>query len=115
MTRLGLEPHPYELARFISYGGRRPDQMKEFVTAHRAKHGDKAMWAMHELTATQEGTGLTVLRPEARRVCRALLGPAPESEEYAHYWSVLQKCEPPADQQPPPRAGAGGRGRGRGR
>ncbi len=123
VTRLGLESHLYELARYVNYGGKRPDQMKEFMAGHRARHGDKAMWAMHELTATQEGTGLTVLRPEARRVCRALLGPAPESEEYQAYWK-RNGCEPPPEHQPPPpspepEAEAGKakkpRGRGRGR
>src|SRR3954454_24242802 len=34
-TRLYLEPHLHELARFISYGGRRPDQMKAFMAKHK--------------------------------------------------------------------------------
>ena len=67
------EPHLHELARFVSYGGKRPDQVKDFMAGHRQRHGDKAMRAMHELTATDSESGLAVLRPALpdRRRCRS--------------------------------------------
>ncbi len=99
--RLYQEPHLYELARFISYAGKRPDQVKACMAKHRDKHGDKAMWAVHELTAMDKDTNMTVLRPEANRACRVLLGPAPGSEEYSEHWRKMG-CEPPAEHQPPP-------------
>lgn len=71
------------------------------MAGHRERDGDKAMLAMHEMTATDPDTGLTVLRPEARRSCRVLLGPPPESEEYAAHWQ-RNGCEPPPEHRPPP-------------
>ena len=103
IQRLCQEPRLHELARFISYGGKRPDQVEEFMAGQRASHGDKAMWAMHELTATGPESGLTVLRPEALRACRVLLGPAPDSDEYAAYWQK-QGCAPPEGHLTPPPA-----------
>jgi hypothetical protein len=67
---------------------------------HKQRHGDKSMWAMHELTTTDKDTNLTVLRPEVIRACRVLLGPVPGSEEYPAYWRKMGK-EPPAEHQPP--------------
>lgn len=99
-TRLYLQPHLYELARFVSYGGKRCDQMRVFMKAHREKHGDKSIWALHELTTIDKDTNLTVLRPQVIRACRVLLGPVPGSEEYPSYWA-RQGCEPPADHLPP--------------
>ncbi len=98
--RLYQEPHLHELAKFVSYGGKRPDQIKAFMGRHEEKHGDKAKWAMIELTKRDEQTGLTVLRPEAKRACRVLLGPTPDSEEYKDHWRKMG-CEPPAEHQPP--------------
>lgn len=90
----------YALARFISYGGRRADQVRAFLAGHRETYGEAALSALHELTMIDERSCLTVLRPAARKACRVLLGPAPESDEYARYWQ-LQGSEPPAHDQPP--------------
>jgi DNA-binding transcriptional MerR regulator len=98
--RLYQERCLYELARFISYGGRRIEQVREFMAGHSQRHGQKAGSALSELTMMEERTGLTVLRPEARKACRVLLGPPPESPEYQRYWQ-LQQCPPPAEHQPP--------------
>lgn len=98
-TRLYQERHLHELARFVSYGGRRADQVKAFMVGHKERHGDKAMWALIELTEEDKATGLTVLRPEAKKACRVLLGPSPGSEEYEGYWPK-QGCEPPAEHLP---------------
>lgn len=100
VVRLEREPHLYELARFVSFGGKRPDQMKAFMEQHREKYGSKSMWALQTLTTHDERTGLTELRPDAKRACRVLLGPTPDSDEYSAYWKK-RGTEPPADHQPP--------------
>jgi hypothetical protein len=102
VVRLYEEPCLYELARWVSYGGRRHEQVREFLAGHRRKYGDKATWALHQLTTTDSGSNLTVLRPEARRACRVLLGPAPESEEYPAYWERQGRPPPPEHLPPPP-------------
>jgi hypothetical protein len=100
-ARLYQERALYELARFISYGGRRTEDVKAFMAEHARKYGQAAMRALHELTMADGRTQLTVLRPGARKACRVLLGPPPESEEYERYWKVLQERQPPAEHQPP--------------
>ena len=46
---------------------------------------DKVMWALVELTAKDEKTGLTVLKPDVRKLCQGLLGPAPEDDDYERF------------------------------
>jgi hypothetical protein len=116
VLRLYFQPHMHELTRFISYGGKREKQVKEKCDELRERFGDqKVMWAMHELTTKDEATGLTVLRPNVRKLCWQLLGPAPEHEEYESYWAHKRK-DPPADHQPPgPEEESKPKRRGRGR
>jgi hypothetical protein len=100
-VRLYQDRWLHELARFISYGGRTHESVRQFMVGHREKHSEeKALWALQELTKTDEATGLTVLRPEARKACRVLLGPPPDSPEYADYWRKNQ-CDPPPEHQAP--------------
>jgi hypothetical protein len=67
------------------------------------RHGTGAIaLALSELTMADEKTGLTVLRPEARRRCGQLLGPPPEDADYEDYWQGREK---PAHHQPPAQAG----------
>lgn len=101
-VRLYQEPCLYELARFLSYGGKTDVQFMEFFAGHKAKYGERAALAMRQIALIEPGTNLWVLRPEARKACRVLLGPAPESEEYQDYWT-RQGREPPAEHQAPPR------------
>lgn len=100
-SKLYWIPAYHELARFISYGGKRTKDVKEKCDELRKQFGDeKVMWALHELTTTDEQTGLTVLRPEARKLSRQLLGPPPEDPDYENYWRINRR-EPPPDHQPP--------------
>lgn len=99
--RLYFQPHLHELARYISYGGKHEKDVKEKCDELRSRHGDqKVMWAVHELTTKDEKTGLTVLRPEVRKICKQLLGPAPEDDDYARFWEVNRRT-PPLEHQPP--------------
>lgn len=101
--RLFREPQLYELARFVSYGGRRDNELKAKVEEMREQHtGNKMMWALVELTKKDEATGLTVLKPEVRKLCRGLLGPAPEDDDYQRYWDVNKRTPPPEHQPPEP-------------
>lgn len=118
-ARLYWRPHYYELARYVSYGGKRDEDVREKLAEMRSRFGDeKVAAAAAELTACDEATRL-VLSPAARAACRQLLGPAPEDPDYADYYRANLR-EPPAEHQPPgPEAEAGPgpkrRGRGRGR
>ena len=99
--RLFFQPHLTEMARFISYGGKREKDVKEKCDDMRSRFGDqKVMWAVQELTTRDEKSGLTVLRPVVRKLCRGLLGPAPEDADYRRYYDV-NKREAPAEHQPP--------------
>jgi hypothetical protein len=89
-----------EVARFISYGGRTSEQVRQFMTRHRERYGDRAAWAFRELTTIQNRTHLTVLNPKARRSCRVLLGPPPESPKYQEYWQ-RQGQNPPVEHRTP--------------
>jgi hypothetical protein len=101
--RLFREELLYELARFVSYGGRKDDELRVKCDDMRERFGkDKVMWSLMELTAKDEKSGLTVLKPEVRKLCKGLLGPAPEDEEYSRYWSVNKRTPPPEHQPPSP-------------
>jgi hypothetical protein len=101
--RLFRDAPLYELARYISYGGRRDAELKAKVEEMRTEHtGNKMMWALVELTTKDEATGLTVLKPDVRKLCKGLLGPAPEDDEYQRYWSVNKRTPPPEHQPPAP-------------
>lgn len=99
--RLNFQAHLHELARFISYGGRREKDVEEKCAELRQQFGEeKVRAAMHELTMKDEATGLRVLNPYTRKLCRGLLGPAPEDEDYARYYEINRR-EPVAEHQPP--------------
>jgi hypothetical protein len=101
--RLFREPQLYELARFVSYGGRRDKKLKAKCEEMREQHtGNKVMWALVELTTKDEKTGLTVLKPDVRKLCRGLLGPAPEDDDYERYYAVNERTPPPEHQPPAP-------------
>ena len=101
--RLWRDEHLYELARFVSYGGRRDKELRAACDDMRERFGkDKVMWALVELTQKDEATGLTVLKPDVRKLCRGLLGPAPENDDYDRYWSVNKRTPPPEHQPPAP-------------
>jgi hypothetical protein len=87
----------------LSYGGRRDEELRAACDDMREKFGkDKVMWALVELTTKDEKSGLTVLKPEVRKLCKGLLGPAPEDDEYSRYWSVNKRTPPPEHQPPAP-------------
>lgn len=89
------------MAKAVSYGGRKACDLRDEMAAMSAKYGNGPVaLAFSDVTMTDPATGLTVLKPEARRACRVLLGPPPESEEYSTYWR-RQGCEPPAAHRPP--------------
>ena len=99
--RLHFQPHMHELVRYISYGGKREKEVLEKCLEMQGRFGqEKVMQALGELTMREEKSGLTVLRPEVRSMCRQILGPAPEAADYEHYWSINRRT-PPADHQPP--------------
>ena len=70
-----------------------------YVAAAYAITAAMFIWYWRQLV--RRPASIAVLRPDARKACRVLLGPVPESEEYEHYWNVLQKRQPPAEHQPP--------------
>jgi hypothetical protein len=116
--RLYFRPALAELARFVSYGGKRESDVWARWQELRARFGDnKVKGAVEELTVRDVKSGLTVLRPEVRRLCGQLLGPAPEDPGYEDYWRQSGRT-PPADHQPPPPGeespASPRRGRGRG-
>lgn len=99
--RLYHDPVLYTVARLISYGGAYAGDLQEPLKPLAEKHGSGQVGlAINELTLFDAATGLTVLRPEVRKICRGLLGPAPESDEYADYWKTNGRT-PPANHQPP--------------
>jgi hypothetical protein len=99
VMRLYSEPPLYEVARLVSYGGVTTDDLRDRLKPLAERYGTGAIaLALSELTMTDEKTGLTVLRPEARRRCGQLLGPAPEDPDYEDYWQGREK---PAHHQPP--------------
>ena len=103
LMRLYRLPVLYDLARFVSYGGRRTDQMREFLAGHSQKYGDgKAMMALHEMTCEDKETGLTVLTWYAKQLCRCLLGPAPDDPGYEANWQgrTTPDCHRPPPLQP---------------
>lgn len=68
------------LGRSAGRGGKREKQVKEKCDELQSRFGDqKVMWALHELTMKDEATGLTVLRPNVRKLCFQLLGPEEEA------------------------------------
>lgn len=114
--RLNRVPVLYELARAVSYGGKRPGQLKEKCAELSGRYGDTAvMMAMHELTMLDPKTNLTVLRPEARKLCWQLLGPPPEHPDYQDYYTVNKRTPPAEHQPPPPEEEPAPKKRGRGR
>jgi hypothetical protein len=88
--RLYSEPHLYELARAVGYGGKTVAEMRPVVKILIAVHGaDKIAEALQELTIMERDTNRTVLLPHVRKLCFKLLGPAPEHPQhdevrYAH-------------------------------
>jgi hypothetical protein len=85
--RLFRDPQLYELARYISYGGRRDAELKAKVEEMRAEHsGKQMMWPLIELTPKEEAKGLAILEPAARKLYKGLLGPMSEVDEYERYW-----------------------------
>jgi hypothetical protein len=105
--RLWSDKELYELARYVSYGGRRDKELRAKCDDMREEFGkDKVMWAMVELTTKDEKSGLTVLKPDVRKLCRGLLGPAPEDDDYQRYWSVNKRTPPPEHQPPAPEVDA---------
>ncbi len=99
-VRLYQDPCMYELARFLSYGGRTHEQLTEFRRGHKERYAERADLALRQIALVEAGMNLWVLRPEARKACRVLLGPPPESEEYQDYWR-RQGCPPPPEHQAP--------------
>lgn len=101
LIRLYYQPCLTELARFVSYGGRRDKDVKGKCDELRSRFGDQQVTlAVRELTVKDEKSGLTVLRPNVRKLCWQLLGPQPEHPEYESYWAHKRR-EPPAEHQPP--------------
>jgi hypothetical protein len=79
LIRLYQQPVLYELARAVSYGGKRPGQLKDKCAELAEKYGQHAVtMAFTELTMLEKDTVLTVLRPEARKACWQLRGSPPE-------------------------------------
>ena len=105
--RLNFQAHLHELARAISYGGKRDKEVRGICDDLRSRFGEeKVTAALHELTTRDEESGLTVLSPHTRKLCRGLLGPAPEDDEYARYWSVNKRTPPPEHRPPAPQVEA---------
>jgi hypothetical protein len=100
--RLSSQPLLAELVRFISYGGKRLQDVRARRAEMAARLGEEEVrQALHELTTREERSGLVVLRPGVRPLCRQVLGPPPEDPRYEEYWRSSQRT-PPADHQPPP-------------
>ena len=79
VLRLYSEPHLYELARAVGYGGKSDAEMRPLVKKLIAAHGAlKLSEALQELTVMERETNRTVLLPHVRKMCFQLLGPAPE-------------------------------------
>jgi hypothetical protein len=74
----GLRTSLGKLLAAVDDPGHQPAKQRE-------KYGDRATWALHELTVIDRDANLAVLRPEARKACRVLLGPPLESEEYVRH------------------------------
>lgn len=86
-TRLYLDRHLWELARFVGYCGKTPEEFAAFLERHEAEHGrPKSLEASLDLTTTDKESKRVVLWPHARRACRVLLGPPPGDPEYDDYW-----------------------------
>src|SRR5262245_35376466 len=99
-TRLYLDRHLWELARFIGYAGKTPGEMDAFMLEHQAEHGEaRAQEARYDLTTTDRASGRVVLWPHAKRACRVLLGPLPGSPGYEDYWRRRGE-EPPLEDRP---------------
>jgi hypothetical protein len=89
-----------EIVKPVNYGGKRHGQLRGKLAELPERCGNGAVaLAFSELTMADPATNLTVLRPEARRLCGQLLGPAPEDPYYSTYW---EGRTPPAAHKPPP-------------
>jgi hypothetical protein len=97
--RINRQPVLYELARAVSYGGRKSGELRDVMAGMAKKYGSGPVaLAFSELTMTDTATMLTVLRPEVRKVCRQIMGPPPEDPYYSTYW---EGRTPPASHKPP--------------
>jgi hypothetical protein len=98
--RINREPVLYELARAVGYGGKRTGDLREKCDDLAKRYGNHAVtMAFTELTMA-DPTGLTVLRPNVRPLCRQFMGPVPEDPGYAAYWAERGR-EPPPEHKPP--------------
>ena len=77
--RLYFQPCFYQLARLVGYDGLAEQVMNERLKPLRERFGDADVGrAIGELLVYDEAAKKYALTPQARKVCRALLGVPPE-------------------------------------
>jgi hypothetical protein len=102
--RLAFQPNLAELARYVSYGGKREQEFWDWYREMCHRYGQERMSAAYNEMCEPDTARLPAvirLKPEARKACHQLLGPAPEDAGYADYYRVNRRT-PPAEHQPPP-------------
>jgi hypothetical protein len=76
IERLYSQPAMYETVRAVGYDGIREAELAKKLEPLKEKYGMAVINALHELTLERDG--FFTLRPDVRKMCGQLLGPAPE-------------------------------------